>query len=55
MKIKWRHPKGTEKFDDVKMAEFYAARAKYVRHLQANNIREVSEQEIDQNALKNMD
>ena len=54
MNIEWRRPKGTENFDDVQMAEFYAARAEYVRLLQANNIREVSEQEIDENALKNM-
>ena len=55
MKIEWRRPAGTENFDDVKMSEFYAARAEYVLHLQANNILKVSEQEIDENALKNMD
>lgn len=55
MKIKWRRPKGTEKFDDVQMDKFYAARAEYVRYLQANKIKNVSEQEIDENALKNMD
>ena len=55
MKIEWRRPSGTENFDDVQMDKFYAARAKYVLHLQANNILKVSEQEIDESALKNMD
>ena len=52
MQIKWRRPKGTEKFDDVKMSEFYAARAEYVRYLQASKIEDVSEQDIDEQAIK---
>ena len=52
MKIEWRRPKGTEKFDDVQMDKFYAARAEYVRYLQANKIKDVSEQEIDEQAIK---
>ena len=52
MKIEWRRPAGTENFDDVKMAEFYAARAEYVRYLQANKIEDVSEQYIDEQAIK---
>ena len=55
MKIEWRRPTGTEKFDDVKMAEFYAARAEYVRYLQANKIEDVSEQDIDEQAIKAID
>ena len=52
MKIEWRRPKGTEKFDDVQMDKFYSARAEYVRYLQANKIKDVSEQEIDEQAIK---
>ena len=52
MEIKWRRPNGTENFDDVKMDEFYAARAEYVRYLQANKINDVSEQDIDEQAIK---
>ena len=52
MKIEWRRPKGTEKFDDVQMDKFYAARAEYVRYLQANKIKDVSEQAIDERAIK---
>ena len=52
MKIEWRRPKGTEKFNDAKMDEFYAARAEYVRYLQANKIKDVSEQYIDEQAIK---
>ena len=52
MKIEWRRPKGTEKFDDVQMDKFYSARAEYVRYLQANKIKDVSEQHIDEQAIK---
>ena len=52
MKIEWRRPSGTEKFDDVQMDKFYAARAEYVRYLQANKINDVSEQHIDEQAIK---
>ena len=52
MKIEWRRPKGTEKFDDVQMDKFYSARAEYVRYLQANKINDVSEQDIDEQAIK---
>ena len=52
MKIEWYRPAGTEKFDDVKMSEFYAARAEYVRYLQANKIEDVTEQYIDEQAIK---
>ena len=52
MKIEWRRPAGAENFDDVKMSEFYAARAEYVRYLQANKIEDVSEQDIDEQAIK---
>ena len=52
MKIEWRRPNGTEKFDDVQMDKFYAARAEYVRYLQANKINDVSEQHIDEQAIK---
>ena len=52
MKIKWRRPKGTEKFNDAQMDEFYAARAEYVRYLQANKIEDVTEQYIDEQAIK---
>ena len=52
MKIEWRRPKGTEKFDDVQMDKFYAARAEYVRYLQENKIKDVSEQDIDEQAIK---
>ena len=52
MKIKWRRPNGTENFNDAKMDEFYAARAEYVRYLQANKIKDVSERDIDEQAIK---
>lgn len=52
MKIEWRRPKGTEKFDDAKMDAFYSARAEYVRYLQANKIEGVTEQDIDEQAIK---
>ena len=52
MKIEWRRPKGTEKFDDAQMDKFYAARAEYVRYLQANKMEDVSEQHIDEQAIK---
>ena len=52
MKIEWRRPKGTEKFDDVQMDKFYAARAEYVRYLQANKVEGVTEQDIDEQAIK---
>ena len=52
MQIEWRRPAGTEKFDDVQMDKFYAARAEYVRYLQANKIKDVSEQDIDEQAIK---
>ena len=52
MKIEWRRPKGTEKFNDVQMDKFYSARSEYVRYLQANKIKDVSEQEIDEQAIK---
>ena len=52
MKIEWRRPKGTENFDDAQMDEFYAARAEYVRYLQVNKIKDVSEQDIDEQAIK---
>ena len=52
MKIDWRRPNGTENFDDAQMDEFYAARAEYVRYLQANKINDVSEQAIDEQAIK---
>ena len=52
MKIEWRRPKGTENFDDVQMDKFYAARAEYVRYLQANKIEGVTEQHIDEQAIK---
>ena len=52
MKIEWRRPKGTENFDDVQMDKFYAARAEYVRYLQANKIEDVTEQYIDEQAIK---
>ena len=55
MKIEWRRPKGTEKFDDVQMDKFYAARAEYVRYLQANKIEDVTEQYIDEQAIKAID
>ena len=54
MKIEWRRPKGTEKFDDMQMDKFYAARAEYVRYLQANKIKDVSEQDIDEQAIKSI-
>ena len=54
MKIEWRRPKGTEKFDDVQMAKFYAARAEYVRFLQSNRQEDVTEQEIDEQAIKSL-
>ena len=52
MQIEWRRPKGTEKFDDVQMDKFYAARAEYVRYLQANKVEGVTEQDIDEQAIK---
>ena len=52
MEIEWRRPKGTEKFDDAQMDEFYVARAEYVRYLQANKIEDVTEQYIDEQAIK---
>ena len=52
MKIEWRRPKGTEKFDDVQMDKFYSARAEYVRYLQANKIKDVAEHDIDEQAIK---
>ena len=52
MKIEWRRPKGTEKFDDVQMDKFYSARAEYVRYLQANKVEGVTEQDIDEQAIK---
>ena len=52
MEIEWRRPKGTEKFDDVQMDKFYAARAEYVRYLQTNKIEDVTEQYIDEQAIK---
>ena len=52
MKIEWRRPNGTENFDDAQMDEFYAARAEYVRYLQANKIEDVTEQYIDEQAIK---
>ena len=52
MKIEWRRPKGTEKFDDVQMDKFYSARAEYVRYLQANKIEDVTEHDIDEQAIK---
>ena len=52
MNIEWRRPKGTEKFDDAQMDKFYAARTEYVRYLQANKIEDVSEQDIDEQAIK---
>ena len=52
MKIDWRRPNGTENFDDAQMDEFYAARAEYVRYLQANKIEDVTEQYIDEQAIK---
>ena len=52
MKIEWRRPKGTEEFDDAKMDAFYAARAEYVRYLQANKMEGVTEQDIDEQAIK---
>ena len=55
MKIEWRRPKGTEKFDDKKMSRFYCARAEYVLYLQSNKIEDVTEQEIDQYALTKID
>lgn len=54
MKIEWRRPAGTEKFDDVKMAEFYAARAEYVRYLQSNKIENLAEADIDEQAIKSL-
>ena len=54
MKIEWRRPSGTEKFDDVQMDKFYSARAEYVRYLQANKIKDVSEQDIDEQAIKSI-
>ena len=52
MKIDWRRPKGTEKFDDAQMDKFYSARAEYVRYLQANKMEGVTEQDIDEQAIK---
>lgn len=52
MKIEWRRPSGTEKFDDVQMDKFYSARAEYVRYLQTNKIEDVTEQDIDEQAIK---
>ena len=52
MQIEWRRPSGTEKFDDAQMDKFYSARAEYVRYLQANKIKDVSEQAIDDQAIK---
>ena len=52
MQIEWRRPSGTEKFDDEQMDKFYSARAEYVRYLQANKINDVSEQAIDEQAIK---
>ena len=52
MKIEWRRPKGTENFDDVQMDKFYSARAEYVRYLQANKMEDVTEQAIDEQAIK---
>ena len=52
MQIKWRRPKGTEKLDDVQMDKFYSARAEYVRYLQANKVEGVTEQDIDEQAIK---
>ena len=52
MKIEWRRPKGTEKFDDGQMDKFYSARAEYVRYLQANKIEGATEQDIDEQAIK---
>ena len=52
MEIEWRRPKGTEKFDDVQMDKFYAARAEHVRYLQANKLEDVTEQYIDEQAIK---
>lgn len=54
MKIEWRHPAGTENFDDVKMSEFYAARAAYVRYLQSNKIENLTEADIDEQAIKSL-
>ena len=54
MKIEWRRPKGTENFDDVQMDKFYSARAEYVRYLQANKIEDVTEQHIDEQAIKSI-
>ena len=54
MKIDWRRPKGTENFNDAQMAKFYAARAEYVRFLQSNRQEDVTEQEIDEQAIKSL-
>ena len=54
MKIEWRRPAGTEKFDDVQMDKFYAARAEYVRYLQSNKIENITESEIDEHAIKSL-
>ena len=54
MNIEWRRPKGTENFDDAQMAKFYAARAEYVRFLQSNKREDVTEQEIDEQAIKSL-
>ena len=54
MKIEWRRPAGTENFDDVKMSEFYAARAEYVRYLQSNKIENLTEADIDEQAIKSL-
>ena len=52
MKIEWRRPNGTENFDDVQMDKFYSARAEYIRYLQTNKIEDVTEQAIDEQAIK---
>ena len=54
MKIEWRRPAGTEKFNDEKMSEFYAARAEYVRYLQSNKIENITEVDIDEQAIKSL-
>mgnify|MGYP003595830608 CR=1 FL=1 len=54
MKIEWRRPAGTENFDDVKMSEFYVARAEYVRYLQSNKIENLTEADIDEQAIKSL-
>ena len=54
MKIDWNKPKGTENFSDAQMAEFYAARAEYVRYLQSNKIENLTEADIDEHAIKSL-